>query len=197
MPTETAQATQENAEVSVDAKIMADVETVKEKMDLCDKMLHPGDGNPAPSLKNNGALLQVIGFLEACGPRMVELVEAATQGALSEDVLMECLTVNDRLLKLLADIDTYAFTETTASTTSAAAPAESVEETFSDLLLDDSNDKKKTPPASGGSSSVDDDNLLDFMGLAEDSKVSADESKIPAAQPKDDFDDFLAERTGN
>lgn len=184
MSTETAEA-QSATERSVDAKIMADLGTVKEKMDLCDNLLHPGDGMPTPSLKNNEVLLSVIGFLEACGPRMVELVEAATQGALSELVLMECLTVNDRLLKLLADIDTYAFIETPATTTAATAPKPQLEDDFSDLMLDEN--VKKGPSVS--------EDLLDLMS-GEDSKITADDSKKPAAAPKDDFDDFFAERTG-
>lgn len=186
MSTETSEVVQETAEVSVDAKILADLETVKEKMDLCENMLRPGDGSPTPSLKNNEALLSVIGFLEACGPRMVELVEAAAQGALSEEVLMECLSVNDRLLKLLSDIDTYAFTETPASTTTASAPKQSVEDSFNDLLLDD--DQNTSPPPA-----------RDLLDLKEgsDRKMSAEGgSKKPSAQEKDDFDDFFAERTG-
>mmetsp|Transcript_24725 Transcript_24725/g.40936 ORF Transcript_24725/g.40936 Transcript_24725/m.40936 type:complete len:213 (-) Transcript_24725:677-1315(-) len=194
------------SEVSVDDKIMSDLASVKEKMDLCDNMLHPGDGSPAPSLKNNEALLGVIGFLEACGPRMVELVEAATQGALSEAVLMECLTINDRLLKLLADIDTYAFTETAATTTAAAAPVKSAEQAFGDLLLDDSTDEKTPAPASAGSKTTGEEDPFgdDLLSAGEDGKMpaSGEDSKTPSsedakasAQPKDDFDDFLAGRT--
>lgn len=185
MSTETAEVLQEAAEVSVDVKILADLATVKEKMDLCENMLRPGDGSPTPSLKNNEALLSVIGFLEACGPRMVELVEVATQGALSDEVLMECLTVNDRLLKLLSDIDTYAFTETPAATTAASAPKKSPEDAFNDLLLAD--DQTKAAPSEG--------NLLDLLD-GSDTKMSAKEvSEKPATQAKDDFDDFFAERT--
>jgi hypothetical protein len=202
MSTETATATEPVSQESVDSKIMADLGSVKEKMDLCDKMLHPGDGSPAPSLKNNEALLGVIGFLEACGPRMVELVEAATQGALSEVLLMECLTVNDRLLKLLADINTYAFTETTATTTAAAAPVRTAEQEFGELFLDDTREQKMPPaPIPGGGKTTGEDDP--FAG-AGDMLSAADEGKMPAsgggsklaAQPKDDFDDFFAGRTG-
>ena len=182
----TSEVQQETAEVSVDLKILADLQTVKEKMDLCENMLRPGDGSPTPSLKNNEALLSVIGFLEACGPRMVELVEVATQGALSEEVLMECLMVNDRLLKLLSDIDTYAFTETPAATTSASAPIQSVEDDFNDLLLAD-DQKKATSPT---------EDLLNIGG-GSDTKIAAkEESEKPSAQAKDDFDDFFSERAG-
>lgn len=205
MSSEAATMPQETKQENVDNKIMADLGTVKEKMDLCDNMLHPGDGSPAPSLKNNEALLGVIGFLEACGPRMVELVEAATQGALSESVLMECLSVNDRLLKLLADIDTYAFTETPASTTAAAAPPKEDIADFSDLLLDD----KVEPDVSSsvgdqkpsGLKSTEDDIFAeanDLLSAVEDdsnSKMPASTSQPSATTENDDFDDFFNERT--
>jgi hypothetical protein len=53
----------------------------------------------------NEALLTVIGFLEACVPRMVELIEAAAQGALSPETFEECFVVNDKLTNALADAD--------------------------------------------------------------------------------------------
>ena len=94
---------------TVDNKVLADLDQLVEKMDLCDSMLRPGGGDPAPSVQKDEALLSVIGFLEACAPRMVELVEAAAVGAVSEHVLMKCLEVNDRLSKSLADIDTVGY----------------------------------------------------------------------------------------
>lgn len=222
MSTAAASPPDQPSQADVDAKVLKDLETVKEKMDVCDNMLHPGDGSPAPSLKNNEALLGVIGFLEACAPRMVELVEAATSGALGEAVLMECLSVNDRLLKLLADIDTYAFTETAATTTAAAAPPpSSVNQQFGDLLLDDSdkNPPAPAPPVGGGKTTGEDDPFgnspVDLLGsaapmpasdaltakppppaAAEDSKPAAAPAAAPPAA-KDDFDDFFAERTSS
>eukprot|EP00548_Thalassiothrix_antarctica_P003860 CAMPEP_0194133074 /NCGR_PEP_ID=MMETSP0152-20130528/3379_1 /TAXON_ID=1049557 /ORGANISM="Thalassiothrix antarctica, Strain L6-D1" /LENGTH=191 /DNA_ID=CAMNT_0038828309 /DNA_START=75 /DNA_END=650 /DNA_ORIENTATION=- len=186
---------QQTSQECVDEKIINDLGTVKEKMDLCNKMLHPGDGSPAPSFKNNEALLCVIGFLEACGPRMVELVEAATQGALGEGILMECLAVNDRLLKLLADIDTYAFTETPATTTAATAPPNVLENNLNDLLLSDPEDKGKDSPEKKAVESdlfAEADELLSSIPDNEDFKMPAAHNKDNS---KDEFDDFLAERT--
>jgi hypothetical protein len=162
MQTTSAPSTTNNAQGTVNAKILADLNVLKEKMELCEKMLHPGDGSPAPSLKNNDTMLTVIGFLEACAPRMVELVEAGAQGAFSEAVLMDTLEVNDSLQTLLADIDTYAFTETAASTTAASAP--SMEEQLNDLLLDDSstsNDVFAPPPT--GKTTGEDDPFADLI----------------------------------
>jgi hypothetical protein len=185
---------------TVDAKIMADLNTLQEKLDLCHSMLHPGYGTPAPSLKNNDVLLAVIGYLEACAPRMVELVEAAAQGALSEDVLCSCLSVNDTLLKQLTDIETYSFTETPASTTAAAVPKPTLEDQLDDLLLDD----VKVDPfadmiqAKGKSTGVNDPFGNDLLGVSassmEDGKMPATNSKpLPAnAKVDDDFNDFLS-----
>jgi len=61
-------------------------------------------GGPS-TLAANEALLTVIGFLEASVPRMVELIEAAAQGALKEGTFEECLVVNDRLTNVLADVE--------------------------------------------------------------------------------------------
>lgn len=184
----------------IDAKIVANLNSLQEKLDLCQSMLQPGDGTPAPSLKNNDALLGVIGFLEACAPRMVELVEAAAQGALSEDVLCQCLDVNDQLVKQLADIDTYSFTETPASTTAAHAPQSSVEDDMDDLFLDDNKvDPLPTEPSKGKSTGDDGDDLLGMSAPSvKDETIQAVFLKGPdAAQVKDDFDDFLADRSTN
>jgi hypothetical protein len=166
-----------------DTKILHDLETLKEKMELCQAMLNPGAGDPSPSLKTSEAMLAVVGFLEACAPRMVELVEAAAQGALSEDIFAQCLDVNDRLQKQLADVETQAMTETEASTTAASATAEGgvVETQFSDLLLDDSGDTKAPAAAAGGKSTGEDNE--------EDEQPGVEKSKSA-----DEFDDFFAAR---
>lgn len=162
---------------SADAKILGDLRLLTEKMDLCYSMLNPGAGDPKLSMQSE-AMLAVIGFLEACAPRMVELVEAAASGALSEEVFAECLSVNDRLQKLLADVDTAALTETAASTTAASAPTTSdSSHLMEDLLLGEVN----STPFTGGKTT----------GEEED-----DDTKLPATSPShDDFDAFFAERT--
>ena len=144
---------------AVDTKILGDLNTLVEKMDLCDSMLHPGAGDAKLSVKSSEAMLAVVGFLEACAPRMVELVEAAAQGALSEDVFAQCLSVNDRLQKILADVETAAMTETTASTTTASAPSknddtgtEELTDDFKDLLFGDD-----APSIGGGGKSTGED----------------------------------------
>lgn len=181
----------------VDNKIMTDLGVVSEKMDLLDSMLKTDAGSPAPSFKNQEALLQVIGFLEACAPRMIELVEAAAQGALSGDVLEKCLQVNDRLLKQLTEVDTLALTESPASTTAASVPVQGM----SDLFLDESNDNgdeehqfAEKPPAATKSTGVEDDDYEDIFG---ERKTAATDSAEVGVSKKDSFDDFFEERHAN
>ena len=158
METSTQSNPSSNDKASVDSKITADLAVLKEKMELCEKFLKDGDGGLPPSLKNNEAMLTVVGFLEACAPRMVELVESGAQGdVFSEQVLMDCLSVNDALQKLLSDIDTLAETETTASTTVASAPKPSIEEDLDDLLLDDSAETSTPASVTGGKTTGEDD----------------------------------------
>jgi len=89
------------ANESPDAKISKDLATLEEQIDLCQTML-----STETSIDSNEALLAVIGFLEACQPRISELIEvAATQGVLGEEILEKCLVVNDRLTTTLEDCD--------------------------------------------------------------------------------------------
>lgn len=134
-------------DAKIDEKIMNDLIIVHDKMNLCDSMLRPisdkinGD-YPKIIIKYN-SLLEVIGYLEACAPRMIELVEAAAQGLLSEPILMKCLEINDRLTKMLSDIDKITFTEPSAA--ASAASASTTNET--DLFFEESNtgNQKEAP----------------------------------------------------
>jgi hypothetical protein len=188
---------QQTTPSTVDAKILADLDVVAEKMDLCDALLRPANaGDPAPSVRNSDDVLrQVIGFLEACAPRMVELVEAAAQGALSEPVLMQCLEINDRLTKQLADIDTVALTETPASTTTASAVAGGNflnDDGLEGLLFDDNSSDALPAPqrvAGGKSMGDNDDDNDDFFGKA------VPPSTDGGGKSDDDFDSFLNERS--
>ncbi|KAL3936691.1 MAG: hypothetical protein SGBAC_008050 [Bacillariaceae sp.] len=168
-----------------DSKIRKDLANLQEKMDLCTSMLHPGAATPSFST-DNATMMNVVGFLEACNPRMVELVEVAAMGAVSEEVLMECLQKNDALQKVLADIDQAAMTETSASTT-AAAMVPSVSDQLDDLLLDDGGGAAAAANFTIGD---DDDDDVDEAGEAEE-----DQKKPAAVKSDDDFDSFFAERT--
>ena len=69
-----------------DEKILSDLSTLNEQISLAQSMLV--NAGPLSSITNdtNEALLTVIGFLEACVPRMMELIEAAASGALKPEV---------------------------------------------------------------------------------------------------------------
>lgn len=193
-------------------KIHADLEVLTEKLDLCTSMLTPKDGEPQPSITNHDSLPAVIGFLEACAPRMIELVQAAAQEALSEHVLMKCLEVNDRLIKQLEDIETIALTETAASTTAAAAPPPTQQ--MDDLLLTDNSDDNfkeedaKKPAAIGKSTGEEEEDFFADNVLTVDAAAPPRAATDPfapaapapaalAAAPKDDFDSFFEERTAS
>jgi hypothetical protein len=55
----------------------------------------------SPGIQHDEILAEVIGFLEACQERMFDLIEAGTQGLLSEDIFELCLRVNDAVLRTL------------------------------------------------------------------------------------------------
>lgn len=184
-----------------------DLGTLKEKMDLCDSMLNPDAGTPALSVKTSEAMLAVIGFLEACAPRMIELVEAAASGALSETVFEEVLQCNDRLQKQLTDVETAAQTETTIATTAAAASsgaAAGIDLTsqFDDLLLGSMDDPSSTSLAGAPVVGTKTTGEEDFF--SEETKPAAgngedDDAKPPAinqTSSDDEFDAFFADRQG-
>jgi hypothetical protein len=118
---------------AIDEKIMNDLNGVIEKMNLCDTMLRPASdkvkGDYPETVVKYDPLLGVIGFLEACAPRMIELVEAAAQGFLSEPVLIKCLEVNDRLTNMLSSIDKITFIDAPPVAT-AAAPSSNEPDLF-------------------------------------------------------------------
>lgn len=77
-------------------KLKDDLRALSEKIKLCREMLPE-----SPGIEHDETLAEVIGFLEACQPRMVDLVEAGMQGMLDEEVLGTALQVNDDLHKTL------------------------------------------------------------------------------------------------
>ena len=155
-------------------------------MDLCQSMLNPGAGYPNLSMQSE-AVMAVVGFLEACAPRMVELVECAATGALSEEVFAECLGTNDRLQKLLSDVETAVMTETPASTTAAAAVGSSTPSATTDDVtgqLDDLflGDFSIGPAPTGGKTTGE---------VEDDAKAAA----VSGTSSDDEFDAFFAGRT--
>jgi len=111
---------------ATDEKVLQDLSVLAEQISLCQSMLVNAGGQS--SIDANEALLTVIGFLEACVPRMVELIEAAAQGALAPETFEQCFVVNDKLTNILADVDKdpkdrQPLTSAAASSAGAAAAA--------------------------------------------------------------------------
>jgi hypothetical protein len=77
-------------------KLREDLDGVMEKVKLCREMI-PN----SPGIAQDETLADVIGFLEACRDRMVDLVEAGAQGLLSEEVFEKVLKVNDAVWRTL------------------------------------------------------------------------------------------------
>merc|ERR1712060_14726 len=175
---------------AVDDKVLSDIATLSEQIDLCTEMLR----EEGKIDSNNDALLGVIGFLEACVPRMVELVEAAAQGILNESTLETCLSVNDRLLNVLSDCekDGSSKQETSTPSVAVAAAKRSSDIDLDDLLLESSIDDLKisSKPAAGK-----------FEGSVKNDPFGADTDILEPTPLKssehaeDEFDLFLKDRS--
>lgn len=156
---------------TADAKIQADLHVLKEKMDLCESLL-------LTATAVDDGFMGVVGFLEACAPRVVELVEAAAQGSLGEDMLMECLAVNDRLTTLLTQTDAKLppVGENVPAVAAAIPPPAAAES--DDLLLQVSD----TPPPANAKTTGEEEDPFGNQVLA-------------STPSNDEFDDFFQQRT--
>ena len=174
---------------SGDQKIIKDLKVLDEQINLCREMLaaHPAGQSVAGS--SDEALLGVIGFLEACAPRMVELIEAAAQGALQEATLIECLEVNDRLTKVLGDCENPTNMHQPAVAAAKASNPDDLD--LDDLLLDDPKvpnlpyNSAKKPAAA-----VDPFTIDDFSTPTHQNNLQAKKDEV-----EDEFDAFFRERT--
>eukprot|EP00751_Fragilariopsis_kerguelensis_P024087 CAMPEP_0170879518 /NCGR_PEP_ID=MMETSP0734-20130129/31781_1 /TAXON_ID=186038 /ORGANISM="Fragilariopsis kerguelensis, Strain L26-C5" /LENGTH=203 /DNA_ID=CAMNT_0011262653 /DNA_START=41 /DNA_END=648 /DNA_ORIENTATION=- len=185
--------------LTADVKISKDLLVLKEKMDLLDSMLHPVDiASPKLSVLTNDAIRVVIGYLDACAPRMVQLVEACTTsfGVVSEENLCDVFACNDRLQLLLSDVDTRMLTETPASTTSAKAAtsiattnvgdsrnttAYNLTDQFGDLLLGNEDPFADAHGSGGVPSSVGTTaTTTTVLAGAKTTGESSDDFKVPA-----------------
>ena len=107
-----------------DEKVNADLNTLSEQIDAARALLAAPECNTASDVDGNETLLVYLGFLEACVPRMEQLVEGALGGKVGEGTLEKILLLNDRLNRTLDDCDNpSAVTVDTEGAASAAAPA--------------------------------------------------------------------------
>ena len=77
-------------------RLEADLSTVFDKVALCQDVLRESPGIHADEL-----LAEVVGFLEACRDRLADVIEAGTQGLMTEELLGRCLKVNDAVIRTL------------------------------------------------------------------------------------------------
>ena len=202
-----------------DEKILADLSALSEQITLCQSMLASA-GQVVGGDDANEALLSVIGFLEACSPRMVELIEAAAQGALKAETFEQCLQINDKLTNVLADVEKDPKDRqplTPAATGGANSAGDSPTEQQS-TDIDQGIKKLDILSAAGGDSDttggkttgLDTEDVDPFAGgpdlltptppTATDAfKISesmgSDEAAAKTANDDDDFDAFFKDRT--
>eukprot|EP00574_Skeletonema_japonicum_P011438 CAMPEP_0201714880 /NCGR_PEP_ID=MMETSP0593-20130828/1163_1 /ASSEMBLY_ACC=CAM_ASM_000672 /TAXON_ID=267983 /ORGANISM="Skeletonema japonicum, Strain CCMP2506" /LENGTH=224 /DNA_ID=CAMNT_0048204193 /DNA_START=8 /DNA_END=682 /DNA_ORIENTATION=+ len=203
---------QQNAAASnPDQKVLTDLSTLTDQINLCQSML----AQAGSSIDGDEALLQVIGFLEACVPRMVELIEAAAQGALKPETFEECLVVNDKLANMLSDVDKDPKDRQPIVPAAAAAAATAVGDSEVDHVEEDMDkmaiggSASPLPVATGGKTTGLDDVAEDpFSGgvdLLSPTPLSSDpfsttSTTSAAVAPTtndddDDFDAFFRDRT--
>lgn len=77
-------------------KLKRDLDSVMEKVQVCLELL------PAsPGIEQDELLSDIVGFLEACRDKLVDLIEAGSQGEISEELFEYTLKVNDAVVKTL------------------------------------------------------------------------------------------------
>jgi len=188
-------------QMSPDEKISKDLDTLTERINLGNEMIQQNgfrvDLSPGG---RDETMLQVLGFLKACQPRMVELVEAAAQGALQEGTLMRCLEVNDLLAKVLDFENAEKHAKEAAAASSGldgvASAAPSGYTDLDDLLFDDIPAKK----VGAGSDRFKQPTKQPVAGLKSDDPFSGEPTLLAPADAKaaaalkctdNDFDDLL------
>lgn len=181
-----------------DAKILSDLAIVIEKINLCTDMLRPLTSSS--EVDRDESLLAVIGFLEACVPRVRELVEAGMTGALAEDTVVKCLTVNDSLCNVLELVE---HPENCEPAPEQKASASNVLESFDAFGItddDDTLDKKPVASSSTGTSKVATSALEDLLmtpnTVPSNNTATATATAKAASLDEKEFDDFFNDRVG-
>lgn len=196
--------------IDVNAKILSDLSTLTDQISLCKEMLVE---QPENATSMNDALLGVIGFLEACVPRMVELVQVTlgnTTGEISldEGTVEKCLTLNDELTKvldlageisekmskgepykelLMAHSSASSLTDTTSSTGGEKKSPDGFDFDLDDLLID--NGPTKMAPMKSPEPDIFAENDAKLPATSNDDTNKTNDDDI-----FDEFDAFLNER---
>lgn len=193
--------------IDADAKILSDLTAVQEKIALCESMLV--EIQSTTQVDSNESLLTVVGFLEACVPRVRELINVGMT-SLKEETLTKCFQVNDDLCKILEDVD-HPERVTTVSTASQSASSTNSNDndnnsasvgnlkTPEDLDFDNFGfeEQKQANTTSAVASSALEDLLAPPSSVAP-KPISSSPKKSDGAKKEgdddDEFDDFFGQR---
>lgn len=163
--------------VAPDSKVLLDLSTVTEKIAATTSMLQPlTSTDQIESHPESDFLLANIGFLEACVPRVRELIEAGMTGALQEDTVVKCLAVNDELCQALEFVDHPEKCQASAASTA-------IDNEFDAFGIDDKTASSKQPAMPG---STIDDLLSPDTDTKNHAQVDPD-----VAKARNEFDDFF------
>mmetsp|Transcript_10049 Transcript_10049/g.14162 ORF Transcript_10049/g.14162 Transcript_10049/m.14162 type:complete len:388 (+) Transcript_10049:25-1188(+) len=77
-------------------KLKVDLVCVREKAELCQEILQH-----SPGVEHDEVLWELVGFLEACQPRLLALIQSGSSGILEPVVMEACLKLNDYIFKTL------------------------------------------------------------------------------------------------
>ncbi len=81
------------------AKVDGDLDTVEQQITLCNETVQNFQCVGEDEVQR---LSEVVGFLEACKPRMEAIIEAGMRmGALTPQLMERCLQINDQLISAL------------------------------------------------------------------------------------------------
>ena len=162
--------------MDADSKIISDLTTVQEKIALCQSMLV--EIQSTTQVDSNESLLAIIGFLEACVPRVRELINVGMT-SLKEETLTKCFQVNDDLCKILEDVDHPERVTTIISVSESASSGKS----------NDNGDNN----ASIGNLKTPEEFDFDNFGFEEQKQaVAADSTTTTSAAATSTLEDLLA-----
>eukprot|EP00558_Chaetoceros_sp_UNC1202_P009908 CAMPEP_0197237122 /NCGR_PEP_ID=MMETSP1429-20130617/4043_1 /TAXON_ID=49237 /ORGANISM="Chaetoceros sp., Strain UNC1202" /LENGTH=201 /DNA_ID=CAMNT_0042696057 /DNA_START=86 /DNA_END=691 /DNA_ORIENTATION=+ len=173
-----------------DAKILSDLDTVNEKISLCSSMLEPLTSVSQVNQPGNESLLAIIGFLEACVPRVRDLVEAGMTGALKEDTVVKCLAINDSLCQVLELVEHPEKCEPPPASKTPEPDSGDVTDQFDAFAIEENDDNagQKKPAASTSPT------LEDLLSVPNDAPPATAPNNDSSTKQNDEFDDFFGER---
>ncbi len=130
-------------------------------------------------------------------PRVRELIEAGMTGALAEDTVVKCLTVNDSLCQVLEFVEHPEKCEQSAAAIEKSNEGDMPVDSFDAFGISDDNDlfgaegdkKPAAPPSSSAASSVLDD-LLSAPAEIPAATTNATNAGVSTFDDKE-FDDFF------